>query len=191
MRPVPLLLPVLIARASLGFAQSAPQQPSAPHVWRSSQETNVPDAYAYTRFTLVSQLSTSLHAGTSNRPALVVDCIPGTGSDHPKGKFLAAHLLVGAPLKILWVEPEEAHGIYYYPRVAVRYRTDDAHHERDQWSAGTDKASASIPKSALKEILRARTVAITAADEHGSNVSMQFDMPNSAPVKDGCNVDER
>jgi hypothetical protein len=194
MRYVTLFPSVLIAWASLGFAQSAPQPLSPQHGWQPSQQTNVPDAYTYTRFTLAGKFPTPTQAEASVRPALVVDCIPGTGSDHPKGRFLAAHLLVGTPLQIRWVEvaiPENANGIWYPPKVAVQYRADDAHPERDQWPAGTDKTSASIPKGALKEILRAHTVAITAADADGSRLPMQFDMSDAAPVKDGCNLDER
>ena len=41
----------------------------------------------------------------------------------------------------------------------------------------------------MKKILRARSVAITAEDERGSSVAMQFAMPNPADVEASCNVD--
>jgi hypothetical protein len=98
---------------------------------------------------------------------------------------------VGSALKIVYVEPEEIRGISYDPKIAIRLRTDDGKADREeQWSAGTDKASASIPKESLKELLRAHTVAITADDDHGSQVAMKFEIPDSTLVEQGCNVDE-
>ncbi len=45
------------------------------------------------------------------------------------------------------------------------------------------------PADALKKMLRAHTLEITADDDHGSPVVMQFDMPDPAPVEAGCGVD--
>jgi hypothetical protein len=39
-------------------------------------------------------------------------------------------------------------------------------------------------------MLRARTVEITADDKSGSQVVMQFDMPDAAAIEQGCDVDE-
>jgi hypothetical protein len=188
-KPTPILLLVPLAWASFGFAEQAPQQPASAHAWEQSQKTDAVRAIAYTRFTLVGKTSASPHDQGSNRPALVVDCIPGEGSHPAKGKLLAANLLVGVPLKIVYVEPEEIHGMSYFPMVAVRYRTDEAKEEEEKWSPGPEKTSASIPKASLKRILRARTIAITADDERGSQVAMQFDMPGPTLVEEACNVD--
>lgn len=183
------LLPLIpLACASLVFAQP-PQQPSTTHVWRQSQKTNTADRYTYSRFILVGKFAPSRHGVGANRPALALDCIPGTGAHPVKGKFLAANLLVGTTLKIVYVEPDEAHGIAYFPKVVVHYQTEGAKDEEDKWSSATDKTSLSIPKDSLKKMLRARTVAITADDDHGSQVAMQFDMPDPTLVEDSCNVD--
>jgi len=145
----------------------------------------------YTRFTLVGQFTKSPQNVVPNRPALIVDCIPAKESGSSKGRFLAASLHVGSPLKIKYVEPEEIHGTSYFPKVEVRYRTDDGKEEQEKWSplSEKEKTAASVPKDALKKILRARSVAITAEDEHGSPVAMQFSMPSPADVEAGCNVD--
>jgi hypothetical protein len=188
MKPTPLLLLVPLAWASFGFAQSAPQQPSSVHGWRQSQKTDAARAINYTRFTLVGKFVASPQ-DASDRPTLAVDCIPGRESSAAKGTFLAANLLVGSTLKIDYVEPEEIHGTSYFPKVAIRYRTDGARNEEEKWSPGTEKTSASIPKDALKKILRARTVAITADDDRGSQVAMQFDIPDPTLVEAACNVD--
>jgi hypothetical protein len=190
MKPTPLLLLAPLAWASIGFAQQPPQQPLSAHAWQQSQNSDAAHTYTFQRFTLAGKFLTPPHDPVANRPAVAVDCIPGRGSDHPKGKFLAANLLVGTNLKIVYVEPEEIRGMSYYPKVAVRYRADDAKDKEDKWSAGGDKTSASIPKDALKEFLRAHTVAIGVDDDRGTQVAMQFEMPDAALVEQSCNVDE-
>jgi hypothetical protein len=94
------------------------------------------------------------------------------------------------------VEPEEIHGTSYFPKVSIRYRLDGAKEEAERWSPGTDKTSASvtvsasIPGDAVKKMLRAHSVEITAEDAGGGPVVIQFDMPNPSAVEEGCNVDE-
>jgi hypothetical protein len=188
MKPVPLLLLVPLALASFGFSAMTPQQPSSAQVWRQSQKTGSARGTSYARFTLAGKFLKAPQGDVSNRPAFVVDCAPGSGTR--KGKFSAANLLIGTPMKIDYVEPQEIHGTSYYPKISVRYRIDDAKEEEEKWSPGTDKTSAAIPKDWLKKILRAHTVEITAEDDRGSQLEMQFDMPNSPPVEDACNVDE-
>jgi hypothetical protein len=185
------LLPLLpLAWAAVGIAQPAPQQASSPHAWRQSQANDAAHTFTYTHFTLAGDFVAAPH-DPANRPALVVDCIPGDGPHPAKGKYLTANLLAGTTLKIVYVEPEEIRGMSYDPKVAVRYRSDDAKAEQqEQWSAGTDKTSATVPKDSLKQILRAHTVTITADDEHGSHVAMRFNIPDSARVEQGCNIDE-
>jgi hypothetical protein len=193
MKPSPLLLLVPLAWASFGFARAQPAaapQPSSARVWQQSNETDAARSFNFTRYTLVGKFLSPPQAQMANRPALAVDCLPGTGSHANRGKFLAGNLLVGTALKIVYVEPEEIHGTSYYPKVLVRYRTDDSKDEEHKWSPGTEKTSASVPKESLKKILRARTLTITAPDDAGSQIDMRFDMPDAALVEAGCNVDE-
>jgi hypothetical protein len=119
---------------------------------------------------------------------LVVDCSAYNRSH--KSKFVRGTLVVGDPLKIDWVEPEEIHGISYFPKVSVLYRLNDAKEEKEDWTPSADKASASFPKGSLEKMLRAHTVEITADDKSGSQVVMQFDMPDAAAIEQGCDVDE-
>jgi hypothetical protein len=190
MKPTLLLLLVPLALVSVGFSSIAQQQSTSAHVWRQSQKTDTFRGFTYTQFTLTGKFARSPQDDVSNRPALVVDCIPGKGTHGSKGKFLAANLLVGAPLKIEYIEPEEIHGTSYLQKVSVRYRMDDAKEEEEKWTPGSDKTSASVPKSALKKILRAHAFEVTASDDRGAQLVMQFDMPDATPVEDGCNVDE-
>jgi hypothetical protein len=191
MKSAPLLLLVPLALAPLGVSTMPPQLPPSAHVWRQTQRTDAASSTESTRFTLVGKFLKSPEGDISNRPAMVVDCIPGKASDHAKGRFVAASLLIGINLKIDYVEPEEIHGTSYYPKVSVRYRINDTKDEEEKWSPGTDKTSASIPKDSLKKILRAQTVDITANDEHRSQIVVKFDLPDPTTVEAACNVDER
>lgn len=91
------------------------------------------------RFTLVGKFLKPLEGDTTNRPALVVDCSSYNRSH--RSKFWRGNLVVGDPLKIDWVEPEEIHGISYFPKVAVEYRLNDGKKEKENWTPGTDKTS--------------------------------------------------
>jgi hypothetical protein len=189
MKPIPLLLFASLALASFGFAQQSMQQPQSAHAWQQTQNSDAARTYTYQRFTLVGKFVMPPHDQAANRPALTVDCIPRGGSRHPKGKFLAANLLVGSTLKIIYVEPEEIRGMSYYPKIAVRYHADEAKDKEDKWSAASDKTSVAIPEDSLKEFLRAHTVAINMDDDRGTQVAMQFDIPDATLVAQTCNVD--
>jgi hypothetical protein len=192
MKPSSLVLLAPLALAAFGFSTMAPQQPSA---WRQSQKTDAAGATT-TRFTLAGKFLKSPQGDVPDRPTLVLDCVPGKESYRHKARFLAGNLLVGTPLKVAYVEPEEIHGTSYYPKISIRYRLDQGKEEPEKWSPGTEKTSpttptsASIPGDALKKMLRAHTIELTADDDHGSPVVMQFDMPDPTPVEEGCNVDE-
>jgi hypothetical protein len=176
-------------------------------LWQQSQRNNVADDFAYSRFTLMGHFVTPPQDSMPNRPAFVVDCIPADESPRDKGTLLAGNLRVGTNLKIVYVESEEIpsgiSGMFYFPKIAVRYRIDDAKSEEQdqwsptsarpvyQWSPGSDKSSASIPKHSLKEILRARNVAITTKDDQGRTIVVRFDMPDPTLVEKVCHVDER
>ena len=188
MKPVLPFLLVPLALASFGFSAIMPQQPSPAPVWRQSQKTNTARGTTYTRLTLVGKFVKSPPMDDSNRPAFVVDCAPGKGSR--KGKFVSADLLIGTAMKVDYVEPQEIHGTSYYPKIPLRYRIDDAKEEQGKWSPGADKDSVSIAKDWLKKVLRAHNVQITGEDDRGSEVAMQFDMPDPKPVEEACNVDD-
>jgi hypothetical protein len=183
------LLWVPLTWASLGLAEPAPPPLSATPVWRPLQKTDDARAMTYIRFTLVGKFLGSQRDAAADRPALAIDCIPNKDSQTAKGTFLAANLLIGTPLKIAYVEPEEIHGTSYFPKVSIRYRADQGKDEQEKWSPGTDKTSVSIPKDALKRVLRAHSVEITANDDRGAQVTMQFNMPDPTSVEDACDVD--
>jgi hypothetical protein len=190
MKPTLSFVVVSLLGASWALAQTASSAG-----WHQSQHRDAADSYTFTRFELVGRFVGS-SAAQADRPALRVDCIPGAHSH--RAKFLVADLLVGTTLKILYVEPEEIRGIDYFPKVDVRYSTDGSSETAQQWPAGTDriptakpsdKTSATVPKDALKKILRAHTAAITLTDEHDAPVELQFKIPDPAAVEAACRVD--
>jgi hypothetical protein len=207
MKTTLLLLLAPLACPAASIAGSAPQQSSSGLAWQQSERTNTVDAFTFSRFTLVGKFVTPLREAGPNRPALVVDCIPAEQSPRGRGTFLAGNLSVGTNLKVMYVESEEIpsgmSGMFYFPKIAVRYRIDNAKKEEQaqwsptsakteyQWSPASDQTSASIPKHSLEEILRARSVAITTSDEQGRRVVVQFDIPDPTQVENVCRVDER
>jgi hypothetical protein len=90
--------------------------------------------------------------------------------------------------RLIGLEPEEIHGISYFPKVAVEYRLNDGKEEKENWTPGTDKTSASFSKGSFEKMLRAQTVQLTADDNHGLHVVMQFDMPDPTPVEQACDI---
>ena len=66
---------------------------------------------------------------------------------------------------------------------------NDGKEEEEKWDPGSDKVSASMPRDALKKILRAQTVDITVKDDSGAPIVIKFDMPNATAVEQGCSVD--
>jgi hypothetical protein len=191
MKSTPPFALVSLLAAVCALAQTSPSAE-----WRQSQHRDAADSYTFTRFELRGKFLSSSPAQAADRPTLTVDCIPSAPSH--RSKLLGADLLVGTTLQILYVEPEDIHGIDYFPEIEVRYRTDGAGEQRQKWPAGTDriptakpsdKTSATIPKDALKRILRAHTAVITLDDEHDAPIEMQFEIADSAAVKAACQIE--
>ena len=186
MKPTPVFLFVPLALASLAFSATSPQQQSSSQAWKQTQRTDTVRG-KYTRFTLVGKFVESAPGDdASNRPAMVVDC--STYNRSHRSKFWRGSLVVGDPLKIDWVEPEQIEVMSYYPKVAVVYRLNDGKMDKENWTPGTDKKSASFPQSSFEKILRAQTLELTADDNRGSQVVMQFDLPDPTPVEQTCDV---
>jgi hypothetical protein len=171
------------------FSTSGAQDTASSHEWRQSQKTDASRGTSYTQFTLAGKFLKSPKSDVSNRPALRLECRP---SGRRSGEFSEAYLLIGAPLKIDFVEPEQiTAGISYYQKVSVQYRLDDGKPKQQQWTPGGDKTSASIPKDELREMLGAHTVVITLTESPGAEVTTQFDIPDPAQVAETCGLEVR
>src|ERR1700758_5494854 len=187
MKSTTLLALVPLLWASLVSPASAQQQSSSSgQAWRQTQMT---DGTPSTRFSLTGKFLKGPSGNVSNPPVLAIDC--GSGRRAHEGRLIAGNLLVGVPLKINYVEPTEIHGTSYYPKVFVQIRVDDAKPEKRSWNPGKDKTSALFAKYSLKKILHAHTVEITTKSDSGSELVMQFDIPDSKQVAEGCDVDTK
>jgi len=186
MKPIRMFLVLLMAGIPAGFAAAAPQDLPAAPAWQLSLRNDPARDYAYTRFTLAGKFVSA--DGAASAPSLVVDCVTDRASRPLTGRVLAASVGAGSPFKVIYVEPLEIHGTSYFPKVSVRYRTDASPEEQRDWPVGSDKTSISIPGESLARILRARSVAISAEDSKGLPVRMQFDLPDSTSVREGCDL---
>ena len=176
-----------IACVFLAFSAVPLQQQPSTQEWRQTERTD-PARGDYVRYTLVGKFLKVPPDDTEARPSLVVDC--STHNRSHKSKFVRGTLVVGDPLKIDWVEPEEIHGISYFPKVDVVYRLNDAKEDKEQWTPSTDKTSASFSKNSLEKMLGAHTIEITAQDQSGSPIVVQFEMPDSTLIGQGCDVSQ-
>ncbi|MGH9713678.1 MAG: hypothetical protein ACRD5M_10325 [Candidatus Acidiferrales bacterium] len=163
------------------------QSASAPG-WQQAQKSDAGRDTSSRQFTLAGKYLTKPKSDPGTPPTLVVAC-RARGS---KGRFSSASVNPGVPLDIEYVEPSEIKaGNSYYPKVDARYRLDDGKAEKEQWSAGTDKASATFSKSVLEKMLRAHTVEITVKEFKSGEISMQFDIPDSPQLESACGVSVR
>jgi hypothetical protein len=187
MKPKYLSLIILAAGAGLSFGAFAKPQPAAGPDWQASQRTDY-HGTTYTQFTLAGRFVKRPHADVTAPPSLVVNCEPTKESRWSRQGFRDASLRVGTNLKIDYIEPEEIRGMSYDPKVTVRYRLDDGKEEQEEWAPGADKTSSSLPKEALKKLLQAHTVLITANEDAAGEVEMQFDMPDPGKVSQACHL---
>jgi hypothetical protein len=168
-------------------AQPSAQQASGPQ-WRRAEREDASRGRTLIQFTLRGKFLTAPGSETPNRPALLLSCVPDR-HDQSEGKFSDAQVLVGAPLKIDYVEPLElTTGTSYLQKVTVQFRLNEAKASEKQWPAGADKASASIPKDAVKEILRAHAVVMTVKEKNAGEIQMQFDMSDPTQVEKACGM---
>jgi hypothetical protein len=186
----PHLLPLLAPLALLLAAFTTPGQQKTPPTggWQQTQKGDAAHDNSTTQFTLPGKFLTRPEKDAGNPPELVVNCKP----HRSRGKFSSAYVNVGAPLNIEYVEPDEIKaGTSYFPKVSVQYRLNDRKEEKEQWTPGTEKTSASIPKPALVRMLRAQTVQISVQKSRGGEISMQFDLPDATQLGTTCDLPSR
>jgi len=156
--------------------------------WRRTEKDDPIRSRTLIQFTLRGTFVKPPRAEAPNRPAILVSCAPNerNASD---GRFADAQILVGSPVKIDYVEPLQlTTGNSYNLKVSVQLRIDDAKDRERQWPAGADKSSASIPKDAVKEMLRAHAVVMTVHEKDAGDVEMHFDMPDPSQIEKACDI---
>lgn len=181
------VLPITLLLGTIALATAAHQAASATTEWSASQDRDYRGT-AYNQFFLTGKFIKEPRGGSSDPPSLVVRCKVPKGGGQARGKFLSASIRIGAPVKIDYVEPEVIHGTSYFPKIAVRYRLDEGKEHREEWSPGSEKGSASIPKESTKLLLHARSALMTIGDPSGTDVTIQFDVPDPAQVENACSM---
>jgi hypothetical protein len=192
---------VLLLVPASALAQKTAKQPASPQSaqppqasqdWQSSPSTDPRGGVKTTQFTLAGKFIKRPGQGGPDRPTLVVNCNPEGRSIGTGRKLVSATLQVGMPLKIDYVEPSELIAtMSYFPKVAVHYGLDNGKSDKDQWSAGADKTSATFPKDTLTKILRSHTVVLAMNSDAESEISVQFDLPDSTLVAQTCGINLR
>jgi hypothetical protein len=189
-----LVLIVVLVSAGLDLAAWTQQAP--PQGWQESIP-NDPVDEPRRQFTLVGKFLAPLPGNLADPPALLLKCASNRRSGG-QGKFRVGAVVVGAPLKIHFVEPlERKGGTSYYPEVSVSYRLDEGKPVSDDWPPRSDKSSTEFDKAVFKKMLRAKTILITLADKDDREVRMQFDIPDSsaapltsAQIAQACGVSD-
>jgi hypothetical protein len=182
------LLVLLLLSPPHSFQMQGDSPAASVQQWTISSELPYSSGTTVLHFSLSGRFMRPPKSETANPPVLVLDCKSTARTGGTKGKFSTGSLRAGIPLKIDYVEPEVIHGIGYYPKVFVRIRFDDGKALQEYWTPGADKSSALFQKNMLKKMLQAPTVLITASENLGEDVVMQFDMPDSAQVVEACGL---
>lgn len=170
------------------FSQS--QAGTAPQ-WQSSKSSGTHNI----QFTLAGKYFAAPQSSSTDHPTLVVTCNPDRRG--PLGKLVSASLNTGAQLKIDYVEPLEIkEGINYYPKVTVQVRLNDGKAEETQWPPNSDKTGANLDKGALRKLIYERKIpvhhlAISANENNGEQIDMQFVMPDPTEMVNTCGIAER
>jgi hypothetical protein len=188
-----LLLIVLLGLAGLDLAART-QQSTPPQGWQESIP-NDPVGESRRQFTLAGKFLPPLPGNGANPPSLLLKCAANRRSGG-KAKFRVGAVVVGLPLKIHWVEPQERKGgTSYFPEVAVSYRLDEGKSVDDDWPPRSDKSSAEFDKPIFSKMLHTKTILITMADKDDRQIRLQFDIPDSsagpltsAQVAEACGV---
>jgi hypothetical protein len=185
MRQLQLLMLGSLALLMATIITPGQQQAPSSGGWQQTQKPNSGRGSSTVQFTLTGKFLTRPPKDAEIPPSLTVTCRPHSS----RRKFSTADVNVGAPLTIKYVEPDEIKaGTSYFPKVFVEYRLNDGKVEKDQWTPGTEKISASIPKKTLERLVQAHTVLIKVEDNRGGEISMQFDIPDSAQLATSCDL---
>jgi hypothetical protein len=180
------LLALLIAVPMSAFSQ---EPPASAQKWRQSQKSDAGRGITYVQFTLAGKFVKWPAKDAENRPTLEVDCRTPEETGGLMEKFWHAYFQAGIPLKIEYIEPPEIKGgISYLQKIAIRYRLDNGKEKKEDWEAGPDKNSVSIPKDALKKMIEAHNVVITVNEDKAGEVTAQLQMPDSGEVAQTCGL---
>jgi hypothetical protein len=182
------------------------QAPIAP--WQRGQKTDPLRGITYAQFSLVGKFLTPPEKASNPNPVIIVRCTPGRdkkgGHGYTNGKFSEGYILVGGVMDSSVAEGGDSF-------VSVNFRLDDGKLQSEQWGRSTDFSAIffSHPTCPLcgrgydifanllyghamyhKENTnpQVRKVVIGVSEYLGSEVVMQFDMPDATEVAEACGI---
>jgi hypothetical protein len=185
------LIAVVLLLASFGVANfSSSQQTTAP-AWHREEKADPLHKLSYIQFTLEGKYLIPPKQPTIP-PLLVVRCVAGShkvNGGTANGKFLTGYLAVAAVLD------------FQAGRVPVEYRLDDGRLIPARWASSTDGAGAFFLYVEFNNLLYGhalphkentnppvRKVVLGVPEYLGSEVEVEFDMPDPSDVADACGV---
>ena len=145
----------------------------------------------YARFTLVGKFLKSPPGDNAIESALLWSWTVALTIGLTSPSCWRGSLVVGDPLKIDWVEPEQIEVMSYYPKVAVVYRPERRQGRIKKIGRPEQmETSASFPKTSAEKILRAQTLEITAKEQPripGHHAI--WESPDPTSVEQTCDVE--
>jgi len=162
--------------------------------WQRVDKSDPLRGTSYSQFALDGKFLTPPKVATSDTPFFIVKCIPGghkkVGGGYINGKLMDAYITV--------------HGVVdRTPRghVVVQYRLDDGKMHTEDWNIGSDGTAIFPPEIELNTVLYGhftkhkegtnpptRKLVIGVDEYMGSEIVMQFDLPDPTEMADACGL---
>jgi len=160
--------------------------------WQREDKSDPLRGTSYSQFTLTGKFLTPPKMSGDESPVFIVKCVPSghrrSGGGYVNGKLLDAYIVVRAVVD---------HG----KEVFVQYRLDDGKMHKEFWNVGTDGTAIFPPEIELNTVLYGHFLPhkegtndpvhklVMGVNEYlGTEVVMQFDMPDPAEMADACGL---
>jgi hypothetical protein len=184
--------------ATVALGQTPPQ-------WHREQKTDPARGVSFTQFSLTGKFLTPPQNSSPTNPAMFIRCIPVSNHHgHTKGKFLEGYIWVGGHINYDVSET----GTSFVP---VEFRLDDGKLQSERWGRSADPSAvffadptcASCEKGyeVFANLLygrrefrkqdanpQVRKIVIGVDELLGSEIVMQFDLPDATEVAEACGI---
>lgn len=162
--------------------------------WQREDKNDPLRGTTYSVFSIDGKYLTAPRKPKSDTPFFIVKCAPGghkrVNGGYINGKLLEAYMTVNTVLE----RSSSDH-------VAVQYRLDDGKLHNENWSLSSDKTAIFLPETELNTVLYghfskhkegtndpSHKVVVGVIEHKGSEVVIQFDLPDPTPMADSCGL---
>jgi hypothetical protein len=197
-----LLVGVFFATVAPG---QTPPPTETPPQWHREQKTDPAGGASFTQFSLVGKFLTPPQNSSNTTPTMFARCVPG--GNHPRhanGKFIAGYIWVGTRINY---DVSES-GTSFVP---VEFRLDDGKLQSERWGRSADPSAVFLADptcpsceggyEVFANLLyghrgfhkqnsnpQVRKIVIGVDEFLGSEVVMQFDLPDATEVAEACGI---